>query len=244
MRESYAGLFAGMALAVVLVYLFLVINFQSWIDPLIVLMAVPFALGGVIWMLFLTQTHLSVPALMGTLMCIGLTTANSILVVTFRQPAHGGGRSTRRRRPSTAGYTRLRPVLMTAGAMILGMIPDGPRRRRRRRAERAARPRRHRRPAVRHLRHAGLRADHVPAAAPPPAVAAAEHMPRRVPPLPAIKAHEETRTDSGSHVRTPIRSRTVPPATAHPRSGLRTRIPAAPEEAAGISERPASHSFT
>ncbi len=83
MRDSYAGLFGGMALAVVLVYLFLVINFQSWIDPLIVLMAVPFALGGVMWMLYLTSTHLSVPALMGTLMCIGLTTANSILVVTF-----------------------------------------------------------------------------------------------------------------------------------------------------------------
>ncbi len=83
MRESYAGLFTGIALAVVLVYLFLVINFQSWIDPLIVLVAVPFALGGVMWMLFLSQTHMSVPALMGTLMCIGLTTANSILVVTF-----------------------------------------------------------------------------------------------------------------------------------------------------------------
>ena len=86
MRESYSGLFGGMALAVVLVYLFLVINFQSWVDPLIVLMAVPFALGGVMWMLYLTQTHLSVPALMGTLMCIGLTTANSILVV-LKSPA-------------------------------------------------------------------------------------------------------------------------------------------------------------
>ena len=78
--SSYTGLFSGIALAIVLVYLFLVINFQSWIDPLVVLMAVPFALSGVMWMLFLTQTHLSVPALMGTLMCIGLTTANSILV--------------------------------------------------------------------------------------------------------------------------------------------------------------------
>ena len=92
MRESYTGLFTGIALAVVLVYLFLVINFQSWIDPLIVLMAVPFALGGVMWMLFLTQTHLSVPALMGTLMCIGLTTANSILVVTFANQRMAGGR--------------------------------------------------------------------------------------------------------------------------------------------------------
>ena len=93
MRESYSGLFGGMALAVVLVYLFLVMNFQSWLDPLIVLMAVPFACGGVMWMLFLTQTHLSVPALMGTLMCIGLTTANSILVVTFaNQRMEAGGR--------------------------------------------------------------------------------------------------------------------------------------------------------
>ena len=83
MKESYSGLFSGMTLAVVLVFLLLVINFQSWIDPLIVLSAVPFALGGAIWMLFLSQTHISVPALMGTLMCIGLTTANSILVVTF-----------------------------------------------------------------------------------------------------------------------------------------------------------------
>jgi len=122
MRESYTGLFTGIALAVVLVYLFLVINFQSWIDPLIVLMAVPFTLSGVMWMLYLTQTHLSVPALMGTLMAIGLTTANSILVVTFANQRMDEGDS-----PLvaavTAGYTRLRPVLMTAGAMILGMVP-------------------------------------------------------------------------------------------------------------------------
>ncbi|HXZ60713.1 MAG TPA: efflux RND transporter permease subunit [Steroidobacteraceae bacterium] len=122
MRESYTGLFTGIALAVVLVYLFLVINFQSWIDPLIVLMATPFALSGVMWMLFLTQTHLSVPALMGTLMCIGLTTANSILVVTFANQRMDAGDN-----PlvaaATAGFTRLRPVLMTAGAMILGMVP-------------------------------------------------------------------------------------------------------------------------
>ena len=122
MRDSYAGLFGGIALAVVLVYLFLVINFQSWIDPLIVLLAVPFALSGVCWMLFLSETHLSIPALMGTLMCVGLTTANSILVVTFANQRLRLGDS-----PlvaaATAGYTRLRPVLMTAGAMILGMVP-------------------------------------------------------------------------------------------------------------------------
>jgi len=122
MRSSYSGLFSGMAFAVVLVYLFLVINFQSWIDPLIVLLAVPFALGGVMWMLYLTQTHLSVPALMGTLMCIGLTTANSILVVTFANQRMDAGDDAWRA-AEVAGYTRLRPVLMTAGAMILGMIP-------------------------------------------------------------------------------------------------------------------------
>jgi multidrug efflux pump subunit AcrB len=122
MRDSFAGLFGGMALAVVLVYLFLVINFQSWVDPAIVLMAIPFALGGVMWMLFLTQTHVSVPALMGTLMCIGLTTANSILVVTFANQRMEAGDDAWTA-AAVAGTTRLRPVLMTAGAMILGMVP-------------------------------------------------------------------------------------------------------------------------
>jgi multidrug efflux pump subunit AcrB len=122
MRESYAGLFTGIALAIVLVYLFLVMNFQSWVDPLIVLMAVPFALGGVLWVLFLTATPMSVPALMGTLMCIGLTTANSILVVTFANERMQAGDDPLEA-AVTAGFTRLRPVLMTAGAMILGMLP-------------------------------------------------------------------------------------------------------------------------
>jgi multidrug efflux pump subunit AcrB len=122
MRESFSGLFSGMGLAVILVFLLLVINFQSWIDPLIVLFAVPFALAGVMWMLFVAQTHISVPALMGTLMCIGLTTANSILVVTFANQRMALGLEPRAA-AIEAGYTRLRPVLMTAGAMILGMIP-------------------------------------------------------------------------------------------------------------------------
>jgi multidrug efflux pump subunit AcrB len=122
MRESFNGLFSGMALAVVLVYLILVINFQSWVDPIIVLAAVPFTLGGVMWMLFLTQTHLSIPALMGSLMCIGLTSANSILVVTFANQRMEAG-DNKATAAIVAGYTRLRPVLMTAGAMILGMIP-------------------------------------------------------------------------------------------------------------------------
>ncbi|WP_454632860.1 efflux RND transporter permease subunit [Bradyrhizobium cenepequi] len=122
MRESFSGLFSGMAMAVVLVYLALVINFQSWVDPLIVLAAVPFTLGGVVWMLFLTQTHLSIPALMGSLMCIGLTAANSILVVTFANQRMEAG-DDKATAAVAAGYTRLRPVLMTAGAMVLGMIP-------------------------------------------------------------------------------------------------------------------------
>ena len=122
MRESFSGLFSGMALAVVLVYLVLVINFQNWVDPLIVLSAVPFTAGGVTWMLFLTRTHLSVPALMGSLMCIGLTSANSILVVTFANQRMEAG-DNKAIAAIVAGFTRLRPVLMTAGAMILGMIP-------------------------------------------------------------------------------------------------------------------------
>src|SRR3984957_5891107 len=122
MRESYSGLFTGIALAIILVYLFLVMNFQSWIDPLIVLLAVPFALGGVLWMLFLSQTPMSVPALMGTLMCIGLTTANSILVVSFANQRMAAGDDPLLA-AATAGYTRLRPVLMKARPMILGMVP-------------------------------------------------------------------------------------------------------------------------
>jgi multidrug efflux pump subunit AcrB len=122
MRESFGGLFSGMAIAVVFVFLLLVINFQSVTDSIIVLLAVPFALCGAMWMLYVTQTHISVPALMGTLMCIGLTTANSILVVTFCNQRVAAGVSARRA-AIEAGYTRLRPVLMTAGAMILGMVP-------------------------------------------------------------------------------------------------------------------------
>jgi multidrug efflux pump subunit AcrB len=122
MRESFNGLYSGIALAVVLVFLLMVINFQSWLDPLIVLMAVPCALGGVMWMLFASHTHISVPALIGSLMCIGLTTANSILVVSFANQRMEAGDDALAA-AIAAGYTRLRPVLMTAGAMVLGMIP-------------------------------------------------------------------------------------------------------------------------
>ncbi|HWE02255.1 MAG TPA: efflux RND transporter permease subunit [Tepidisphaeraceae bacterium] len=122
MRQSFNGLAGGIGMAVVLVFLLMVINFQSWLDPLIVLMAVPCALGGVMWMLFGTHTHISVPALMGSLMCIGLTTANSILVVSFANQRMEAGDDALTAAVA-AGYTRLRPVIMTAGAMILGMVP-------------------------------------------------------------------------------------------------------------------------
>ena len=111
-----------MGLAVILVFLLMVINFQSWLSPFIVLLAVPFGLSGVMWALFLTHTYMSVPALMGALMCIGLTTANSILVVVFANERLAEG-FTPAEAAVAAGYTRLRPVLMTAGAMIIGMLP-------------------------------------------------------------------------------------------------------------------------
>jgi multidrug efflux pump subunit AcrB len=122
MTKSYNGLFLGMALAVALVFLLMVMNFQSWLSPFIVLMAVPFALSGVMWGLYLTHTYLSVPALMGALMCIGLATANSILVVSFADERLAEG-YTAAQAAVAAGFTRLRPVLMTAAAMILGMVP-------------------------------------------------------------------------------------------------------------------------
>ena len=167
MRESYTGLFTGIALAIILVYLFLVMNFQSWIDPLIVLMAVPFALGGVLWMLFLSQTPMSVPALMGTLMCIGLTTANSILVVSFANQRMAVGDDPLRAAAS-AGYTRLRPGAHDRRRDDPRHGAHGPGDRRRRRAECAAGPRGHRRPVIRHLRDADFCSHDVPAAAPSP----------------------------------------------------------------------------
>src|SRR6202789_373317 len=122
MRHSYLGLLGGLVFSIVLVYLLIVVNFQSWLDPFIIITALPAALAGIVGFLFLTHTTLSVPALMGAIMCMGVGTANSILVVSFareRLAAHGD--------PITAaleaGYTRFRPVLMTALAMIIGMSP-------------------------------------------------------------------------------------------------------------------------
>ncbi|HUO64576.1 MAG TPA: efflux RND transporter permease subunit [Terriglobales bacterium] len=122
MRTSYVGLLGGLAFAIVLVYLLIVVNFQSWLDPFIIITALPAALAGIIVFLFLTGTTLSVPALMGAIMCMGVGTANSILVVAFakeRLADHGNALQA----AIEAGVTRFRPVLMTALAMIIGMIP-------------------------------------------------------------------------------------------------------------------------
>ncbi|MBV8177088.1 MAG: efflux RND transporter permease subunit [Verrucomicrobia bacterium] len=122
MRSSYVGLLLGLVLAVVLVYMLIVINFQSWLDPFIIITALPAALTGIVLCLFLTHTTLSVPALMGALMCMGIATANSILVISFakeRLREHGDSI----RAALEAGTTRFRPVVMTALAMVIGMVP-------------------------------------------------------------------------------------------------------------------------
>ena len=129
MNTSFNGLITGLGFAVLLVYLLMVVNFQSWLDPLVILTALPGALAGILWMLYATQTTISVPALMGAIMCIGVATSNSILMITF---ANDQRRSERDRPPSAsdarsaalaAGVTRLRPVVMTALAMFIGMLP-------------------------------------------------------------------------------------------------------------------------
>jgi CzcA family heavy metal efflux pump len=122
MDSSFRGLTFGLLFAVLLVYLLMVVNFQSWLDPFIILMALPGALAGIMWMLFLTHTTLSVPAQMGTIMCVGVATANSILVVSFANGRRQFG-SDAKEAALAAGMTRLRPVMMTALAMIIGMLP-------------------------------------------------------------------------------------------------------------------------
>jgi multidrug efflux pump subunit AcrB len=122
MRGAYIGLIGGLGFAIVLVYLLIVVNFQSWLDPFIIITALPAALAGIILFLFITHTTLSVPALMGAIMCMGVATANSILVVAFakeRLQHHGDAMLA----ALEAGATRFRPVIMTALAMIIGMIP-------------------------------------------------------------------------------------------------------------------------
>jgi multidrug efflux pump subunit AcrB len=122
MTAAYQQLFAGLALAIVFIYLLIVVNFQSWLDPFVIVSALPTALAGIVWILFITHTTLSVPALTGAIMCMGVATANSILVVSFARErlAEGDDALTA---AISAGFTRFRPVLMTALAMIIGMAP-------------------------------------------------------------------------------------------------------------------------
>jgi multidrug efflux pump subunit AcrB len=125
MRSSFFRLGLGMVFAVALVYLLMTVNFQSWVDPFIILTALPGAMAGILWMLFVTGTTLSVPSLMGAIMCVGVATANSILMVTFANDQRSGGPAPLSARDAmlSAGQARIRPVLMTATAMILGMLP-------------------------------------------------------------------------------------------------------------------------
>jgi multidrug efflux pump subunit AcrB len=122
MRSSFTGLGLGVAFAMVLVYLLLVINFQTWLDPLVIVMALPGALAGVVWMLFTTGTTFNVPSLMGTIMALGVATSNSVLLITFADDERRLGRSALEA-ALNAGFVRLRPVCMTALAMIIGMLP-------------------------------------------------------------------------------------------------------------------------
>ncbi len=122
MDDAFLGLGIGILFAIILVYLVMVVNFQSWIDPLIIIMALPGALCGIVWALLLTHTTLSVPSMMGAIMSIGVATANSILIVTFANDMRKEGKNAREA-AIEAGSTRLRPVLMTALAMLIGMLP-------------------------------------------------------------------------------------------------------------------------
>jgi multidrug efflux pump subunit AcrB len=123
MQASYIGLLGGLAFSILLVYLLIVVNFQSWLDPFLIISALPSALAGITWFLFLTGTRLSVPALTGAIMCMGVATSNSILVVSFAREQLEELVGDARQAALNAGYVRLRPVLMTALAMILGMMP-------------------------------------------------------------------------------------------------------------------------
>lgn len=122
MQRSFIGLFSGLAFAILLVYLLIVINFQSWLDPFIIISALPAALAGIVWILFITHTTISVPSLTGSIMCMGVATANSILVVSFAKEQMTEGKDALAA-ALQAGFTRFRPVLMTALAMIIGMVP-------------------------------------------------------------------------------------------------------------------------
>ena len=122
MHTSFVGLVSGLLFSIILVYALIVVNFQSWLDPFIIIAALPGALAGIVWLLFLTGTHISVPALTGAIMCVGVATANSILVVSFAKEQMEAGLNSADAALS-AGFTRFRPVIMTALAMMIGMVP-------------------------------------------------------------------------------------------------------------------------
>jgi multidrug efflux pump subunit AcrB len=122
MNSAFSGLLFGLLGAIVLIYLLIVVNFQSWSDPFVIITALPAALAGIVWMLFSTQTTLSVPALTGAIMCMGVATANSVLVISFARERYeelGDPVAA----AIEAGFVRIRPVLMTALAMVIGMLP-------------------------------------------------------------------------------------------------------------------------
>ncbi len=155
MNSAFTGLLFGLLGAVVLIYFLIVVNFQSWSDPFVIITALPAALAGIVWMLFTTETTLSVPALTGAIMCMGVATANSVLVICFARERYeelGDPVAA----ALEAGFVRFRPVLMTALAMIIGMAPMALGLGRGRRAECAARPRRDRRPDLCNVRHADV----------------------------------------------------------------------------------------
>jgi multidrug efflux pump subunit AcrB len=122
MTSAYQQLYIGLAAAIVLIYLLIVVNFQSWADPFVIIMALPTALAGIVWMLFATGTTLSVPALTGAIMCMGVATANSILVISFARDQMAAGLNATAA-AFEAGRARFRPVMMTALAMVIGMVP-------------------------------------------------------------------------------------------------------------------------
>jgi hypothetical protein len=167
MRASFIGLGVGLVMAIALIYLLLVVNFQSWLDPFIILTALAGALAGTAWGLHLTATTLSVPAMMGAIMCLGVATANSVLVVTFARQNLAEGRDPIRA-AWEAGSGTPAPVLMTAAGDDHRHGADGARARRRRRTKRAARARRHRRAAHGHRGHTLFRAGGLQPPAPPP----------------------------------------------------------------------------
>jgi multidrug efflux pump subunit AcrB len=123
MRTSFVGLIGGLVFSILLVYLLIVVNFQSWLDPFIVISALPAALSGIVWFLFITHTRISVPALTGAIMCMGVATSNSILVISFAREQLEETVGDATGAALNAGFTRFRPVLMTALAMIIGMMP-------------------------------------------------------------------------------------------------------------------------